>query len=164
MKRTIRIVFIILVVFTGLICTSLAISQYRRNQVQLSVVNSKIYEQQAIPELFKLENTDTIHIMIYDKESNDCVYLDEVLLKEISYEHQGIEFENIYKIAYEDIYRAYTNQKIKNIYQVEAIPAIVKIKKTTSGFEKVDAYEWVGSPSEDKANLIDYLTRNGLLN
>ncbi len=163
MKRVIKVLVLILIILIALICASLALSNYRRNQVQLSVVNPVTYVQADIPSLFDEMNTDTLHLMIYDSENDDCIYLDEVMLKEISFDYDGTELDSIYKIVYEDSSRTYTNQTIKNTYQIQAIPAIVTIEQTESGFTKTDSFEWSGNTEEDKQALTDYLLRNGLI-
>lgn len=161
MKRIFKRSLIILVIFFLLIGASLAISKYRRNQVQLSVVNKTTYQFSDLVSL--LEEHDPLYVMIYDSQSNDCIYLDEVLLKEISYEHEGIEFNEIYKITYDDLFRTYIYQTVKNTYHVASLPAIVTLQKTKEDFETLDAYEWVENPQENRENLEAYLIRNGFI-
>ncbi|WP_294561198.1 hypothetical protein, partial [uncultured Traorella sp.] len=90
----------------------------------------------------------------------DCIYLDEVLLKEISYEHNGITFENIYKVEYEQSYRSYIRQMIQNTFNIRSFPAIVALTQTEDGYEKTDSFEYVINQEENLENLESFLERN----
>lgn len=86
--------------------------------------------------------------------------MDEVLLKEISYNHNGLIFQDIYKVIYEQSYRSFISQMIKNTYQIKSFPAIVAIQKTTDGFEKLDSFEYTTDQKENLKNLNAFLERN----
>lgn len=163
-KRIIKIILALSIPIVLLIGASYAISNYRLNRYHNSVVNDEEFSYKEINQLFKKTNSDTIYVFLYDKESDDAVYLDEVLLKEISYEHNGIIFEDIYKVVYEQSYRSYINQMIKNTYQVESFPAIITLTKTEDGFEKKDSFEYSTDQNENIKNLNRYLEDNGFFN
>ena len=159
-KKALKIILTLAVIFSVLIMISKMISDYRLNKYHNSVVNDQIYPYKKIDQIFEKTNSDTIYVFLYDADSDDCIYLDEVLLKEISYEHNGIIFEDIYKVRYEQSFRSYIHQMIKNTFNINSFPAIVAIQKNEDGYEKIDSFEYVVNQQENLQNLEDFLNRN----
>lgn len=159
-KKALKIIGILAFIFFILIFFSKSISNYRLNKYNNSVVNDEIFQNKKIDNIFEKTNSDTIYIFLYDPDSDDCIYLDEVLLKEISYEHNGILFEDIYKVTYEQSYRSYIQQMIKNTFNIKSFPAIVAIQKSEDGYEKIDSFEYVINQKENLKNLESFLDRN----
>lgn len=160
LKKILKIVSSLAVLFSLLLIISNFISEYRLHKYNNSVVNEEVFPYNQIDSIFEKTNSDTIYVFLYDEDSDDCVYLDEVLLKEISYEHNGITFENIYKVNYEQSYRSYIRQIIKNTFNIDSFPAIVAISKTEDSYEKVDSFEYVVNSEENLENLESFLERN----
>lgn len=162
-KKSIKVIVGIAVILLLLIVTSIITSYIRINQYKTSTLNHEVYEQNQLNELFENVGSDTVTVFIYDADNEDCRYIDEILLQQISYKYNGIRFDSIYKIQYENTYRSYIEQILKNTYHVDKIPAIVTIKKNEQGFEKIDAFEYTGNPKTDRINLEDFLNRNEML-
>lgn len=162
-KKSLKVIVAIAVILLLLIVTSIITSTLRMNQYQTSTLNHEIYEQNQLYQLFENIGSDTVTVFIYDDDNEDCRYIDEVLLQQISYKYNGIRFDSIYKIQYENTYRSYIAQVLKNTYHVEKIPAIVTIKMSDKGFEKIDAFEYTGNPTTDSTNLEDFLNRSEML-
>lgn len=163
-KKAIKILSIISVLFTVLIISSLLLSNYRLSKYNNSVINDEIIPYNEINHLFEKTSNDTIFVFLYDDENDDCIYLDEVLLKDISNDYNGITFEDIYKVKYEQSYRSYVHQLIKNTYQIETFPAIVAIKKNDNdSYEKVDSFEYLIDQEKNEKNLKSFLERNHFL-
>ncbi len=160
LKKILKIVAILVVLFSLLLIISKFISDYRLHKYNNSVVNDEVFPYNQIDSIFDKTNSDTIYVFLYDKDSDDCIYLDEVLLKEISYEHNGITFENIYKVEYEQSYRSYIRQMIQNTFNIRSFPAIVALTKTEDGYEKTDSFEYVINQEENLENLESFLERN----
>ena len=160
-KNGLKIFLFLTVIFFGLIGLSLAISDYRINKYTNTVVNDEIIDYKNIDYLFKKTNENIVYAFLYDSDNDDCIYLDEVLLKDISNDHNGIQFHDIYKVNYEQSYRSYIHQLIKNTYQIESFPAIVAIKKTDDdSFIKTDSFEYQSDQEKNKKNLQAFLERN----
>ncbi|MGN1343737.1 MAG: hypothetical protein ACI4U3_04105 [Traorella sp.] len=159
-KKIIKIFLGISILLTLLIILSLSISHYRLTKYNNSVVNDEIIDYHDIEYLFTKTNQDTIYVFLYDKQDEDCIYLDEVLLKEISNKHNGIKFEDIYKVEYEQSYRSYISQIIKNSYNISSFPAIVSLQKTENGFIQIDCFEYTSDQNTNLTNLENYLNRN----
>lgn len=154
-------IFIVSCLFFGLcVCLSLWLSNYRLNKYNNSVVNDEIVEYTNIDYIYEKTNKDVIYVFLYDKDNDDCIYLDEVLLKEISNNHGGMKFEDIYKVEYEQSYRSYITQLIKNRYQVSSFPAIVTLKRTNDGYVNLDCFEYGSGQTTNLNNLEQYLQRN----
>ena len=85
------------------------------------------------------------------------------MLRQISNENGEIHFDEIYKINYKDSSSTYNNQIIKNLYSIESIPAIVKVKKLDSGYDILDTFEWSANTKTDIENLTAFLKRNELI-
>lgn len=160
LKKILKIVAILVVLFSLLLIISKFISDYRLHKYNNSVVNDEVFPYNQIDSIFDKTNSDTIYVFLYDKDSDDCIYLDEVLLKEISYEHNGITFENIYKVEYEQSYRSYIRQMIQNTFNIRSFPAIVALTQTEDGYEKTDSFEYVINQEENLENLESFLERN----
>lgn len=160
LKKILKIVAILVVLFSLLLIISKFISDYRLHKYNNSVVNDEVFPYNQIDSIFDKTNSDTIYVFLYDKDSDDCIYLDEVLLKEISYEHNGITFENIYKVEYEQSYRSYIRQMIQNTFNIRSFPAIVALTRTEDGYEKTDSFEYVINQEENLENLESFLERN----
>lgn len=146
-----------------LVVTSIITSYIRINQYKSSTLNHEIYQQDQLEQLFEDINSDQVTLFIYDVDNEDCLFIDEILLQQISYQYNGIRFDDIYKIQYENTYRSYIQQILKNTYHVDKIPAIVTIQKKDQGFEKIDAFEYSGIPETDHKNLEKFLERNEML-
>ena len=160
LKKILKIVAILVVLFSLHLIISKFISDYRLHKYNNSVVNDEVFPYNQIDSIFDKTNSDTIYVFLYDKDSDDCIYLDEVLLKEISYEHNGITFENIYKVEYEQSYRSYIRQMIQNTFNIRSFPAIVALTRTEDGYEKTDSFEYVINQEENLENLESFLERN----
>lgn len=137
------------------------ISNSRLSKYRNSVVNTELYDYQDIHDIFDKTNSEIIYVFLYDKDSDDCIYLDEVLLKQISYNHNGILFENIYKVVYEQSYRSYVTQMIHNTFDISSFPALVAVKKDGDSLIKVDSFEYISNQDENLENLEAFLERNG---
>ena len=159
-KKGLKIFLLLTVIFFGLIGLSLAISDYRINKYTNTVVNDEIIDYKNIDYLFKKTNENVVYAFLYDLDNDDCIYLDEVLLKEISNHHNGIVFEDIYKISYEQSYRSYIQQIIKNTYNISTFPAIVALERTDTGFKTKDKFEYTSNQSYNITNLEKFLDRN----
>ncbi len=160
-KKAIKIISIISILFTVLIASSLLLSKYRLGKYNNSVINDEIIQYNEIDRLFEKTTDTTIYVFLYDEENDDCIYLDEVLLKDISNDHNGIVFQDIYKVKYEQSYRSYIHQLIKNTYQIENFPAIVAIEKDgNNGFIKKDSFEYLSDQEKNEKNLEKFLERN----
>lgn len=160
-KKVIKIISIISILFTVLIVSSLLLSKYRLSKYNNSVINDEIILYNEVDRLFEKTTDKTIYVFLYDEENDDCIYLDEVLLKDISNDHNGIIFEDIYKVKYEQSYRSYVHQLIKNTYQIESFPAIVAIEKDgNNGFIKKDSFEYLSDQEKNEKNLKEFLERN----
>ncbi len=159
-KKILKTGVFFLVIFALLLGASYLISQSRLHRYSNTVVNSETFSYRKIDAIFEKTNSDTIYVFLYDKDSEDCVYLDEVILKQISYEHNGILFEDIYKVIYENSYRSYIAQMIKNTYQIETFPAIVAIQKKDDTYEKLDSFEYTSDQKKNKKELNAFLERN----
>lgn len=163
MKRFIQYFSIISVILLLLIVTSIITSYFKISEYQTSTLNHEIYSKDDLPQLFEDTHSDQVYIFIYDEENEDCRYIDEVLFQQISYQYNGIRFNDIYKVQYADTYRSYVTQILKNTFHVNAIPAIVSIEKTDKGYKKLDSFEYSGNPKTDSKNLEDFLQRNEML-
>ena len=159
-KKAIKIFIIFSILLVCLISLSLSISKYRLNKYSNIVVNDEIIDKDNIEYLFEKTNQNIIYIFLYDSDNDDCIYLDEVLLKEISNNHNGLLFEDIYKVAYEQSYRSYTQQIIKNTYNISSFPAIVALEKTETGFKTIDKFEYTTNQTNNINNLEKFLNRN----
>lgn len=160
-KKAIKIITIISILFFVLILSSLFLSNYRLSKYNNSVINDEIIPYDEVDRLFEKTTDETIYVFLYDKDDDDCIYLDEVLLKDISNNYNGIKFEDIYKVEYEQSYRSYIHQLIKNTYQIETFPAIVAIQKDDNGkFIKIDSFEYQTSQEKNEENLEAFLERN----
>ena len=160
LKKILKIAAILVVLFSLLLIISKFISDYRLHKYNNSVVNEEVFPYNQIDSIFEKTNSDTIYVFLYDEDSDDCIYLDEVLLKEISYEHNGITFENIYKVEYEQSYRSYIRQMIQNTFNIRSFPAIVALTRTEDGYEKTDSFEYDINQEENLENLESFLERN----
>lgn len=160
-KKTFKILSIISILFAVLIVSSILLSNYRLSKYKNSVINDEIIPYNEVSRLFEKTTDKTIYVFLYDDENDDCIYLDEVLLKDISNEHNGILFEDIYKVKYEQSYRSYIHQLIKNTYQIDTFPAIVAIQKVDDNrFKKVDSFEYLTNQEKNEMNLEAFLDRN----
>ena len=163
-KKGIKIFLIFSIIFAGLISLSLAISNYRINKYTNTVVNDEIIDYKNINYLFNKTSEPVIYVFLYDSDNDDCIYLDEVLLKKISNSHNGIIFEDIYKVVYEQSYRSYIQQIIKNTYNISSFPAIVALEKTENGFKTKDKFEYTLNQNNNIENLENFLERNQFFN
>ena len=159
-KRGLKIFLILTVIFFSLIGLSLMISKFRINKYTNTVVNDEIIDYKNIDYLFEKTNENVVYAFLYDSDNDDCIYLDEVLLKEISNHYNGIVFEDIYKISYEQSYRSYIQQIIKNTYSISSFPAIVALEKSDDGFTTKDKFEYTTNQSNNLTNLEKFLERN----
>lgn len=160
-KKTLKIFLVLSIIFTILICLSQLLSNYRLSKYNNSVVNDEIIHYEDVNLLFKKTNEDIIYIFLYDKENDDCIYLDEVLLKDISNNHNGIVFEEIYKVQYEQSYRSYIQQLIKNTYQINTFPAIIALQKDENGkYLTIDKFEYISDQNKNIKNLEAFLKKN----
>lgn len=159
-KKAIKILLIMTIIFSILILSSIFLSNYRLNKYKRSVVNDEIIPYDEVTRLFDKTTEDIIYVFLYDKEDDNCIYLDEVLLKDISNDYNGILFEDIYKVEYEQSYRSYVHQLIKNTYQIEKFPAIVAIKKDNEKYTKIDSFEYIANQEKNEENLEAFLNRN----
>ena len=163
MKKTLKIVAVAVAIFAILAALSLLYTYMKLQKVNLSVVNAKLYKESEITDVFEAAEDHTIYVFVYDSENEDCIYLDEVMLRQISNENGEIHFDEIYKINYKDSSSTYNNQIIKNLYSIESIPAIVKVKKLDSGYDILDTFEWSANTKTDIENLTAFLKRNELI-
>ena len=160
-KKAIKILSIISIIFAVLILSSILLSKYRLGKYNNTVVNDEIIPYNEVNRLFGKTTDRTIFVFLYDDENDDCIYLDEVLLKDISNDYNGIIFEDIYKVEYEQSYRSYVHQLIKNTYHIETFPAIVAIQKDgVDNFKKVDSFEYLADQDKNEKNLHSFLERN----
>lgn len=166
-KKIIKITMSVLILLGFLIGISFLITFGRTSSINLSVVNPLIKKEAQLPAIIEEDEDHTIYVLIYDEENADCIYLDEVLLREISNANNEIIFDEIYRVQYKNSAKTYNNQTIKNMYQIETIPAIVKIAKSENTpentFEILDKYEWIGHKEKDQQAINDFLIRNNLL-
>lgn len=162
-KKLFKYISILALIILLLVVTSIITSYIRINQYKSSTLNHEIYQQDQLEQLFEDINSDQVTLFIYDVDNEDCLFIDEILLQQISYQYNGIRFDDIYKIQYENTYRSYIQQILKNTYHVDKIPAIVTIQKKDQGFEKIDAFEYSGIPETDHKNLEKFLERNEML-
>lgn len=163
MKKTFKIAAAAVVILAILAALSLLYSYMKLQKVNLSVVNAKLYKESEMTEVFESDEDHTVYVFVYDSENEDCIYLDEVLLRQISNENGEIHFDEIYKVNYKDSSSTYNNQIIKNLYSIESIPAIVKIHKIDSGYDILDKFEWSANTKTDTENLTAFLKRNELI-
>ena len=139
---------------------SLMLSYNKTSRVNLSVVNQVTVKESQLDSLYEAADDNTIYLFIYDPDNEDCIYLDEVLLRNKSIENQEISFDKITKITYKNTTKAYTAQKIINLYQVETIPALVKIQKQGDKTVTLDKFEWSSSEEDNIKNLTRFLVDN----
>lgn len=158
-KIFIRFILLIGVIGT-LIISSIAYSNYRISLYSLSVVNSTKIRESDILEMLRDEEDHQIIVMIYDSADENSIYLDEVLMKDISIEHNGWVFEDIYRVLYENTHKAYTAQIIKNTYHVDNLPALVLLELDGDNYKTLDFFSWNSNITEGKKQLIDFLERN----
>lgn len=164
LKKALKLVLVLFIVFTTLILSSQALSRYRLNKYNNSVINDEVFHYQDVDSIFNKTRYETIFVFLYDKENDDCVYLDEVLLKDISNDYNGIIFEDIYKIEYERSYQSYVKQLIRNTYHIESFPAIVAIQKGPNDtYTKIDSFEYSSNQEENLKNLEAFLERHHFL-
>ena len=163
-KKGIKIFLSFTIIFVALIGLSLSISDYRLNKYTNTVVNDEIIDYKNIDYLFNKTSEPIIYVFLYDSDNDDCIYLDEVLLKRISNNHNGIIFEDIYKVVYDQSYRSYIQQIIKNTYNISSFPAIVALEKTDNGFVTKDKFEYTLNQNENIENLEKFLDRNQFFN
>lgn len=163
MKKTFKIAAIVVAILATLASLSLLYTYMKLQKVNLSVVNAKIYKESEMAEVFEKAENHTIFVFVYDSENEDCIYLDEVMLRQISNEFGEIRFDEIYKINYKNSSSTYNNQTIKNLYSIENIPAIVKVMKTDNGYDILDTFEWSADTKTDSENLKAFLKRNELI-
>ncbi|GAA6426817.1 hypothetical protein [Dielma fastidiosa] len=163
MKKTLKIAAVAVAIFAILAALSLLYTYMKLQKVNLSVVNAKLYKESEITDVFEAAEDHTTYVFVYDSENEDCIYLDEVMLRQISNENGEIHFDEIYKINYKDSSSTYNNQIIKNLYSIESIPAIVKVKKLDSGYDILDTFEWSANTKTDIENLTAFLKRNELI-
>lgn len=163
LKKIIKIIMSVLIGLGFLIGISFLITYGRTSSINLSVVNPSIKKESQLSSIIEADEDQTIYVLIYDEENADCIYLDEVLLREISNANNEIIFDEIYRVQYKNSAKTYNNQTIKNMYQIETIPAIVKLTKTADVFEVLDKYEWIGQKEKDQQAINDFLIRNNLL-
>ncbi len=163
MKKTLKIAAVAAAIFAILAALSLLYTYMKLQKVNLSVVNAKLYKESEITDVLEAAEDHTIYVFIYDSENEDCIYLDEVMLRQISNENGEIHFDEIYKINYKDSSSTYNNQIIKNLYSIESIPAIIKVKKLDSGYDILDTFEWSANTKTDIENLTAFLKRNELI-
>ena len=162
-KKAIKIISIISFLFIILIASSLLLSKYRLGKYNNSVINDEMIQYNEVDRLFEKTTDKTIYVFLYVEENDACIYLDEVLLKDISNDYNGIIFEDIYKVKYEQSYRSYVHQLIKNTYQIENFPAIVAIEKDENGYIKKDSFEYLSDQEKNEKNLHEFLKRNHFL-
>lgn len=160
LKKYLKIGIVGFVLLGILIFISVNLSNYRLNKYRDSVVNNLVYKNNQIDKVFENSDNDLAYLFLYDPNDDDCIYLDEVLLKQLSYDHNGIRFDQIYKITYEQSYRSYIQQLIRNTYSISSFPAIVAVKKTEDGFEKVDSFEYTVDQKRNADQLNKFLERN----
>lgn len=163
MKKTFKIAAAAAAILAILAALSLLYTYMKLQKVNLSVVNAKLYKESEMTEVFESDEDHTIYVFVYDSENEDCIYLDEVLLRQISNENGEIHFDEIYKVNYKDSSSTYNNQIIKNLYSIESIPAIVKVHKTDTGYDILDTFEWSANTKTDTENLTAFLKRNELI-
>ena len=163
MKKTLKIAAVAVAIFAILAALSLLYTYMKLQKVNLSVVNAKLYKESEITDVFEAAEDHTTYVFVYDSENEDCIYLDEVMIRQISNENGEIHFDEIYKINYKDSSSTYNNQIIKNLYSIESIPAIVKVKKLDSGYDILDTFEWSANTKTDIENLTAFLKRNELI-
>lgn len=138
-------------------------STYRANKYKISVVDQKKYQQSDIQSIFVEQHDESIYIMLYDDQNDDCIYLDQVLLKQISYENNGLLFENIHKISVSETSKTFNIQILKNTYHIESIPAIIKLNQDNEGYINEDSFQWSGNLENDTEQLNAFLIRNGFI-
>lgn len=163
MKKTFKIAAAAVAILAILAALSLLYTYMKLQKVNLSVVNAKLYKESEMTEVFESDEDHTLYVFVYDSENEDCIYLDEVLLRQISNENGEIHFDEIYKVNYKNSSSTYNNQIIKNLYSIESIPAIVKVQKTDTGFNTLDSFEWSANTKTDTENLMAFLKRNELI-
>lgn len=160
LKRILLSLLCLLVSLCILGAASYIVSYNKSSKIELSVVNKEIIKESQLTSLFESDTDSTLYLMIYDYDNDDCIYLDEVLLRNKSMENSEVLFDEIYKINYKNTVKAYNAQKIKNLYQVETIPSIVKVKKVDEKYEILDKFEWSSVEKENLENLDRFLKDN----
>lgn len=163
MKKILIRIAAILILLGALIFASIAYSNYRISLYSLSVVNEQKITESDIYEILKDDEDHQMIVMIYDPADENSIYLDEVLMKDISIAYNGLMFEDIYRVVYENTQRAYNAQIIKNTYDIPALPAIVVIEQKDHSFVTLDSFSWNNQISDGKTELLDFLGRNQLL-
>lgn len=164
LKRILLSLLGLLISLCVLGAASYIVSYNKTSKIVLSVVNKTVIKESQLANIFENDEDSTIYLMIYDPENDDCIYLDEVLLRNKSMENNEVSFDEIYKINYKNTVKAYNAQKIKNLYQVETIPCIVKVKEVEEKYEILDKFEWSTSEKENLENLDRFLKENKFIN
>lgn len=163
MKKYLKGIIVTLIILTLLILISIMFSTYRANKYKISVVNQTKYQQNDIQSIFVEHRDESIYIMLHDDQNDDCVYLDQVLLKQISYENNGLLFEDIHKISVSETSKTFNIQILKNTYHIETIPAIIKLNQDSEGYINEDNFQWSGNLETDTKLLNEFLIRNGFI-
>lgn len=129
MLKKITVIALSFLIFIGcLTVASYWFSTRKATNIIKEVYNSQAYTYPYMDYIDKLKE-DTVFLFFYDENNDDCVYLKNVILPQISNKHDSIVFKNMYQINIEFIDDEVFIQTLKNAYQISTVPSIVRMDR-----------------------------------
>lgn len=164
MLKKITVIALSFLIFIGcLTAASYWFSTRKATNIVKEVYNTETFTYPYMDYINDLKE-DTVFLFFYDENNDDCIYMKNVLLPQISNKHDSIIFKNMYQINIDFLDDEVYIQTLKNAYQISTVPSMIRLDRNDQKEYVISAtLSWDNSMIDGK-QIENWLNEQGLFN